>query len=61
METSDLPSDADTTNATIAINFPTESKSVKRRSSERSLSHRAAHHRPPASFVYILLQPFRYQ
>ena len=43
METSDLPSDADTTNATIAINFPTESKSVKRRSSERSLSARMRH------------------
>jgi hypothetical protein len=38
METSDLASDADNTNATIATNFPTESKSVKRRSSERSLS-----------------------
>ena len=64
METSDLPADADTTNATnatIAIKFPTESKSVKRRSSERSLSHRAAHYRPPTAFVYILLQPFRYR
>ena len=33
METSDLPSDADTTNATIAITVPTESKFVKRWSS----------------------------
>ena len=39
METSDLPSDADNTNATIAINLPTESKSVKRLSSERSTEH----------------------
>jgi len=31
METSDLPSDTDTTNATIAMNFFTESKSVNRR------------------------------
>ena len=31
METSDLPSDADTTSATIAMNFPTELKFVKRR------------------------------
>jgi hypothetical protein len=43
METSDLPSDADSANATIAIDFPTESKSVKRRSSERPLSARMTH------------------
>ena len=43
METSDLPSDADTTNATIAIKFPTESKSVKRRSRRRPLSHGMTH------------------
>jgi hypothetical protein len=29
METSDLPSDADTTNATIAMKFPTEMDLVK--------------------------------
>src|ERR1017187_6857457 len=45
METSDLHFDADATKATSDMNLPTESKSVKRRSSERSLSHRAAHHR----------------
>ena len=43
METSDLLSDADSTNATSAIDFPTESKSVKRRSSQRSLSARMTH------------------
>lgn len=43
METSDLPSDADNTNATIPINVPTESKSVKRRSRERSQSARMRH------------------
>jgi hypothetical protein len=40
METSDLPSDTNDTNATIAITFPTESKSVKRRSRQRPRSHR---------------------
>ena len=32
-----------TTNATIAINFPTESKSVKRRSCQRPVSQRNPH------------------
>src|ERR1017187_1882106 len=45
METSDLHFDADATKATSDMNLPTDSKSVKRRSSERSLSHRATHHR----------------
>jgi hypothetical protein len=32
METSDLPSDAETANATIAMTYPTDSNSVERRS-----------------------------
>jgi len=43
METSDLPSDADTTNATIAMKFPTELKYVKGR--QRPLGHRMTHRR----------------
>ena len=59
METFDLPSDADTTKATVAINFPTESKSVKRRSCQRPVSHGMTHRRrptavvPPPSYTYF--------
>jgi hypothetical protein len=56
METSDLPSDANNANATIAMNLPTESKSVKRRSSERSLSARMRH-----GMGIDTCMPFRYR
>ena len=43
METSDLPSDANATKATIDMNCLTESKSVKRRSCQPLRSHRVKH------------------
>ena len=43
METSDLPSDTNATNATVAMNCLTESKSVKRRSRRRPVSHGTTH------------------